>query len=148
MRFKNTLNVTLVVFTIIVIGFLASVSLASERAVLEQYQWHNRLLVICSKSLDQIDSLTHAVNNDALAERKLRIFVEHSMTLFEWQIGGSLSNISGYSGYCSKDAIGQAFLIGLDSKVKASFLLSDLSFESIYERIDAMPMRRHALINK
>ena len=117
-----------------------AVALKSSELNLQDLKWKNRILTIESsdsvKIEDQLEKFSK-VNNE-LTIRKLRIFVKENNAFYEWPGETSYTNIKNFPK--SQKGSFQITLIGLDGGQKWHSN-SLTSAETIFDLIDAMPMR-------
>lgn len=115
----------------------------------EQLRWHYRLLFVNATSVDSNNLLVQwqTEHKQALKERKLLILIHRENGL--WQTATESS-----TKVFANQAIAESIchdclvLVGLDGGIKTRKNLTADSLDSLFDLIDAMPMRRAELRQK
>lgn len=110
-------------------------------------QWQNRLLIISTNNLINLDVFMNELTANSLDERRLKIYALVAGESFELLPNKVLKMEKFLDEELSKvfNQNGQAYLIGLDGGIKSIYSVNELSYKTIANRIDGMPMRRAEL---
>ena len=115
-------------------------ALANDR--ISDFQWKHRLLIIpvSTEALNQ----QLAGEQAELADRDLKVFILNGPGASEYPTGEGLA--AEFSKRLSPDPDEpKIFLIGKDGRTTLNWKTHEFSFEKLYARIDAMPMRQREM---
>lgn len=124
----------------------------SQRAMynpenLADFHWKNRLLLINTDKQPSINAFMRDLDYTSTTERKLVVYALVNKTAFQILPNGVMKRASTLDKELNTllEKKEQAYLIGLDGGIKATYPISSLSFEEVINRIDGMPMRQAEL---
>lgn len=139
-----------IVFSFVAFLMLSpSIAMAKEPiSSLKDFRWEHRLIigkVNEAKEVERLQKLWKA-NSEQFKDRKLVMLLVTESGLETEGLANPISVKNDLSKEIVKKLQGKNLaLLGLDSGVKARYLLDDFSLEAVFSQIDQMPMRRAEL---
>ena len=151
MPYQKILTVIIfITIAMVLSGFGVVNQVSDSNKPLTTHQWQNRLLLLNVGSRQQLIPIIEALEQQAINERKLLIYVLIEQQNYQLLPAGQLKLAQAFEldVKAKLPDINSVMLIGLDGTVKAQYAFNQFSLDKVIRLIDSMPMRQAELMRE